>query len=193
MYLIAGLGNPGKKYERTKHNVGFDTIDVLVERFNIPCGGTAREAMYGKGVIGGEKAMLIKPLTFMNLSGNAIRSYTDYYGIDVANEVIVIYDDVDLPKGTVRIRKRGSAGSHNGMKSVVSSLGSGDFTRVRIGIGPKPEHSDMIDYVLRRFKRDDRKLIDEAIELAADAVEMIIKENVESAMNKFNQKNGKTG
>lgn len=186
MYLIVGLGNPGREYEKTRHNVGFDTIDELVEEYRIEQSGVKFKAMYGKGMIGGEKVILVKPLTFMNLSGEAVRALVDYFKIDVKEQLVIVYDDIDLEPGNVRIRAKGSAGGHNGMKNIVKMLGTQEFTRVRIGVGAKPKDWDLADYVLSRFSKEDRQLVDGAIEHSCKAVRCIIEEGVDAAMNKFN-------
>lgn len=186
MYLIAGLGNPGKEYEKTRHNVGFDTIDELVEEYRIPQSGVKFRAMYGKGMIGSEKVILMKPLTFMNLSGEAVRAMADYFKIDVKKELIVVYDDIDLEPGHVRIRAKGSAGGHNGMKNIVQMLGTQDFARVRIGVGAKPKGWDLADHVLSRFSAQDRSLVEEAMERSCQAIRCIVEEGVDAAMNRFN-------
>ena len=179
MYLIAGLGNPGKQYEATRHNMGFDTVDCLVEKNNIPQGGVKFNAMYGKGIIGGEKAILMKPLSYMNLSGGPIQEMSGYFKIDPETELIVIYDDIDLEPGQLRIRKKGSAGGHNGIKDIIRRLGTEKFIRIRVG------------FVLGHFSDSDRKLVDEGINDAAEAVEMILSEGVDAAMNKYNRKKPK--
>ena len=188
MYLIVGLGNPGKKYDHTKHNVGFDAIDEIIDEYDIPASGLSMKGMYGKGIISGEKVMVMKPMTYMNLSGHAVRAYVDYYNLDPQEELIVIYDDVDLPTGQVRIRKKGSAGSHNGMKSIIQMLGTQNFTRIRIGIGPKPEKWDLADYVLAPFSREERVKVGEIIEECVPITKMIIENGVGDAMSKYNQK-----
>jgi len=186
MFLIAGLGNPGRQYEKTRHNMGFDTIDELIERHRIPQGGIAHKAMYGKGMIAGEKVLAVKPLTYMNLSGEAIREYVNYYKMDPETELIVIYDDIDLEPGQIRIRKKGSAGGHNGIKSIIAQIGTQNFYRVKVGVGAKPKGWDLADYVLGRFSSEERELVDKAICDAADAVEMILKDGIEAAMNHYN-------
>lgn len=186
MFLIAGLGNPGRQYEKTRHNMGFDTIDELIERHRIPQGGIAHKAMYGKGMIAGEKVLAVKPLTYMNLSGEAIREYVNYYKIDPETELIVIYDDIDLEPGQIRIRKKGSAGGHNGIKSIIAQIGTQNFYRIKVGVGAKPKGWDLADYVLGRFSSEERELVDKAICDAADAVEMILKDGIEAAMNHYN-------
>lgn len=188
MFLIAGLGNPERKYDHTKHNIGFDAVDILSKRHNISVQSLAMKGLYGKGVIEGEKVMLLKPLTYMNLSGEAVRAYTDYYKTDPETQLIVIYDDVDIPAGQLRVRKSGSAGSHNGMRSIVSSLGTQKFIRVRVGTGPCPEKWDMVDYVLAPFSKEDRNLVDDALEEVVNAVELIIKGDIDRAMERYNKK-----
>ena len=187
MYLIAGLGNPGRKYDGTKHNMGFDVITELADRYNVPSSGLSMKAMYGKAVIGGEKAILIKPLTYMNLSGEAIQEYVHYYKIDPETQLIVIYDDIDLEPGQLRLRKKGSAGGHNGMKNIIQRLGTDRFARIRVGIGAKPEHWDLADYVLAPFPGSVRETVDASIRDAADAVEMILQGDIDKAMGKYNQ------
>lgn len=186
MFLIAGLGNPGRQYEKTRHNMGFDTIDELIDRYRIPQGGIAHKAMYGKGMIAGEKVLAVKPLTYMNLSGEAIREYVNYYKMDPEKELIVIYDDIDLEPGQIRIRKKGSAGGHNGIKSIIAQIGTQNFYRIKVGVGAKPKGWDLADYVLGRFSTEERELVDKAICDAADAVEMILKDGIEAAMNHYN-------
>lgn len=187
MFIIAGLGNPGKRYENTRHNVGFDAIDELVDRYRIPSSGVSHKAMYGKGMIEGQKVILAKPLTFMNLSGEAIRGLVDYYKIDPEEELLVIYDDISLEPGNIRIRKKGSAGGHNGIKSIIAQLGTQNFQRIRIGVGEKPKNWDLADYVLGTFAREDRALVDEAIGHAADAAALIVQGKIDEAMNRYNR------
>ena len=189
MFLIAGLGNPGRQYEKTRHNMGFDTIDELIDRHRIPQGGIAHKAMYGKGMSAGEKVLAVKPLTYMNLSGESLREWVNYYKLDPETEMIVIYDDIDLEPGQIRIRKKGSAGGHNGIKSIIAQLGTQNFYRIKVGVGAKPRGWDLADYVLGRFSSDERIAVDKAICDAADAVEMILRDGIESAMNHYNRKN----
>lgn len=191
MYLIAGLGNPGKQYEATRHNMGFDTVDCLVETHNVPQGGVKFNAMYGKSIIGGEKAILMKPLSYMNLSGGPIQEMSSYFKIDPETELIVIYDDIDLEPGQLRIRKKGSAGGHNGIKDIIRRLGTEKFIRIRVGVGAKPKDWALADFVLGHFSDSDRKLVDEGIRDAAEAVELILSEGVDVAMNKYNRKKPK--
>ena len=188
MYLIVGLGNPGRKYEKTRHNMGFDVIDCLVEKHGVPQSGVKFNAMFGKGLIGGERVILMKPLSFMNLSGGPVREMVNFFKIDPEKELIVIYDDIDLDPGQLRIRKQGSAGGHNGMKDIIRCLGTDRFVRVKVGVGDRPQDWDLADYVLSRFSDADRKVIDEGIEQAADAVEMAVEKGVDIAMNQYNKK-----
>ena len=188
MYLIAGLGNPGKQYEATRHNMGFDTVDCLVEKHNIPQGGVKFNAMYGKGIIGGEKAILMKPLSYMNLSGGPIQEMSSYFKIDPETELIVIYDDIDLEPGQLRIRKKGSAGGHNGIKSIIAHLGTQEFPRVRVGVGEKPPRMDLADYVLGHFSQEEKKIMESAVKEAAEAVIEAVTEGIEHAMNDHNRK-----
>lgn len=188
MYLIAGLGNPGRKYEGTKHNMGFDVIDHLVDQYRIPSSGLTMKAMYGKGRIGTAPVILLKPMTYMNLSGEAVAAFAHYYKIDPGRELVVIYDDISLEPGQIRIRKKGSAGGHNGMKNIISELGTDQFARIRIGIGEKPPQWDLADYVLAPFSSPEREKIDGAIEDAADALQMILEGDIDGAMNHYNRK-----
>ena len=188
MYLIAGLGNPGKQYEATRHNMGFDTVDCLVEKHNIPQGGVKFNAMYGKGIIGGEKAILMKPLSYMNLSGGPIQEMSGYFKIDPETELIVIYDDIDLEPGQLRIRKKGSAGGHNGIKSIIAHLGTQEFPRVKVGVGEKPSRMDLADYVLGHFSKEEQATMDDAVKEAADAVCEIVNVGIAQAMNDHNRK-----
>ena len=188
MYLIVGLGNPGRQYEATRHNMGFDTVDCLIEKHNVPQGGVKFNAMYGKGIIGGDKAILMKPLSFMNLSGGPVRDMVNFFFFFPEKELIVISDDIDLEPGQLRIRKQGSAGGHNGLKDIIQKLGTQNFVRIKIGVGAKPQGWDLADHVLSRFPDSERKLVDEAIREAADAVEKIIAQGPDAAMNEYNRK-----
>ena len=188
MYIIAGLGNPGRQYEHTRHNSGFDALDILAKKYEIDIRNSELRAITGKGYIGGQKVILAKPQTYMNLSGESIRALTEYYKIDVSGELIVLYDDIALSPGQVRVRKRGSAGGHNGMKDIIAKLGSQDFCRVRIGVGEKPPFMDLADYVLGHFSPEDRKEADEGLIRAAEAVSIILTEGVDKAMNALNRK-----
>lgn len=185
MYIIAGLGNPGKKYENTRHNIGFITLDYLAERHDIQINKIKHKALVGEGRISGQKVLLVKPQTYMNLSGESLREVMDYYKVDI-EDMIVIYDDIDLPAGTVRIRKKGSAGTHNGMRSIVQHLGQ-DFPRIRMGIGNERK-GDLADFVLGGFSKEDREVLEPAVVRACDSVECYIAEGIEKAMNKYNIK-----
>lgn len=188
MYLIVGLGNPGRQYEKTRHNMGFDTVDYLIEKYRVPQAGVKFNAMYGKGMIGSEKVILMKPLSYMNLSGGPIREMVNFFKLNPETDLIVVYDDIDLNPGQLRIRKQGSAGGHNGMKDIIKQLGTQNFVRVKVGVGAKPQGWDLADYVLGRFSNEERKLVDEAIEKAADAVDKIVNGDIDAAMNAYNRK-----
>lgn len=188
MYLVVGLGNPGKQYEATRHNMGFDTIDVLVERHKIPQGGVKFNAMYGSGFIGGEKVIFMKPLSFMNLSGGPVQEMAAYFKINPESELIIIQDDIDLEPGQLRIRKQGSAGGHNGLKDIIGRLGTQKFMRVKIGVGAKPKGWNLADHVLGRFSGEDRARVEEAIRDAEDAAVLMIQGEADKAMNDFNAK-----
>ncbi len=188
MFLIVGLGNPGEKYEGTRHNVGFDTIDVLSERYDIPLNRKRGRALCGKGIIEGEKVILAKPQTYMNLSGDSVTRLLHFYGLEADRDLIVICDDIYLACGNLRIRKSGSAGGHNGMKDIIAKVHTEDFPRVRVGVGLKPEGMDLVKHVLSRFPKAERILIDEAIHEAADAVAMTVNGGTDAAMNKYNRK-----
>ena len=188
MYLIVGLGNPGRQYEATRHNMGFDVIDKLVEEYQVPQAGVKFNAMYGKGRIGGQPVILMKPLSYMNLSGGPIREMANYFKIDPETEMIVIYDDIDLDPGQLRIRKKGSAGGHNGIKHIIQQLGTQNFVRIKVGVGAKPKGWDLADYVLSRFGAEEQKIMDEAFGEAAEAAVMMMTTGAERAMNHYNAK-----
>lgn len=185
MYVIAGLGNPGREYEGTRHNVGFMTLDALADKYNIDVREKAFKGLIGKGVIEGNKVILVKPQTYMNLSGECIRQVMDYYKVD-PSEFIVIYDDISLVPGGIRIRKKGSAGGHNGIKNIIAHLGTQEFPRIKVGVGDKPPRMDLADYVLSRFSKEDREKMEQAFKDAAEAVEVMIAEGPDAAMNQFN-------
>ena len=187
MYLIAGLGNPTKEYDKTRHNVGFSVIDVLADRYRIDISEKKHKALCGRGVIEGQKVLLLKPQTFMNLSGESIRAAADYYKIE-PEEMIVIYDDISLDPGQLRIRLKGSAGGHNGIKNIIANLGTQDFPRIKVGVGAKPPRMDLADYVLSRFGAGEQKLMEEAFGEAAEAAVMMMTDGAERAMNHFNAK-----
>lgn len=188
MFIIVGLGNPTAQYAGTRHNVGFDVIDKLADEYNISVESRRSRAFVGTGMIGGRKVLLAKPQTFMNLSGESVRGLVDFYKIDVETELLVIYDDVSLDVGQLRIRKKGSAGGHNGMKNIIAHLGTNVFQRVKIGVGEKPAQYDLADYVLGRFSKEDRETMDEGYKKAVHAVELLAAGETERAMNEYNKK-----
>lgn len=188
MFIIAGLGNPTLQYAGTRHNVGFDVIDMLSDKYNIPVDGRKSRALIGKGMIRGTKVILAKPQTYMNLSGESIRGLTEYYKIDEETELLVIYDDVSLDVGQLRIRKKGSAGGHNGIKNIISQLGTDVFPRIKVGVGEKPKHYDLADYVLGHFSKEERMQMEEGYRKATDAVERILAGEIDAAMNEYNRK-----
>lgn len=187
MFIIAGLGNPTPEYEKTRHNVGFEVIKILADRFDIATDFIRHKAICGKGVIEGSKVMLAMPQTYMNRSGESVRELTDYYKIDVTTQLIVVYDDVNLDPGRIRIRAGGSAGGHNGMKDIISHLGTDEFIRVRVGVGEKPKGYDLADYVLGHFTVQERELMDGAFIDAAEAIVSIMRDGTDAAMNKYNR------
>lgn len=186
MYIIVGLGNFGKQYDNTRHNVGFVTIDTLAEQENIAVLEKKHKAVIGKGIVAGQKCILAKPTTYMNLSGECVRELIDYYKSDETTELIVISDDVSLDVGRLRIRKKGSAGGHNGLKNIIAHLGHDNFIRIKMGVGEKPKGWDLADYVLGRFSAPEGKMMEEAAKRAADAIRMIITSDADTAMNEFN-------
>lgn len=188
MFIIAGLGNPSKEYDKTRHNVGFDAIDHLADKYGIDVRERKHKALVGKGRIDGERVVLLKPQTFMNLSGESIRDALDFYKVDETTGLIVIYDDISLPPGQLRIRKKGSAGGHNGIKNIIAHLGHDTFMRIKVGVGEKPSGYDLAAYVLGRFSKEERSIMEEAFEEAAEAVGVCIVEGPDAAMNQFNQK-----
>ena len=188
MYLIAGLGNPTREYEKTRHNVGFEAIDILADKAGTTVTEKKHKALYGKGYIGGQKVILAKPQTYMNLSGESIREIADFYKIEPEN-IIILCDDINLSEGQLRIRLKGSAGGHNGLKNIISHLGTQEFPRIRIGVGEKPRGMDLADYVLGRFPKDQQALMEEAYRDAADAACMMIEDGADAAMNHYNRKN----
>ena len=188
MYVIAGLGNPGREYEGTRHNVGFMTLDALADKYNIDVREKAFKGLIGKGVIEGHKVILVKPQTYMNSSGESIRAAADYYKVD-PEDILIVYDDISLAPGQLRIRAKGSAGGHNGLKSIIYRLNSDTFPRVKMGVGaPKHEDYDLADFVLGRFTKEEIPVMEDAIVKAEKAVAEIIKNGVQSAMNKYNGK-----
>lgn len=188
MYIIVGLGNPERKYDGTRHNIGFSALTVLADTYGISMDIKKHKAICGKGVIEGQKVLLAMPQTYMNLSGESVRELVDYYKIDPEEELIVIYDDINLAPGKLRIRPKGSAGGHNGIKNIIAHLGTQIFPRIRVGVGEKPKGWDLADYVLGRFSREEEPVIREALEKTTKACCEIITVDVTSAMNKYNNK-----
>lgn len=183
MYLIVGLGNPGKEYAHTRHNVGFDIIDLLSNKYNISISRAKFKGEFGEGTIGNEKVILLKPTTYMNLSGESIREISNFYKIPKEN-IIVVYDDISLEIGKLRIRSKGSAGGHNGIKSIIANLSSDEFSRIKIGVGhPK---NDLVSFVLGKFSKDERAVLEKVFDVVIEAVKEIIINNDVEAMNKFN-------
>lgn len=187
MYLVVGLGNPENDYSKTRHNMGFNTVNKIAKEYNIEITKKGFKGLYGSGIIEGEKVILLKPQTYMNLSGESLREIMNFYKI-TSNELIVIYDDIDIEPGYIRIRKSGSSGTHNGMKSVIECIGTEDFVRVRVGIGKPSGAEDMIHYVIGAIPEEDIELLDEGTTLAKEAVIEIIKNNVDIVMNNYNKK-----
>ena len=188
MYIIVGLGNPGKEYAHTRHNVGFETIDILADRMGIEIEEKKHKGLCGKGILAGQKVILLKPQTYMNLSGDSVGEMAQFYKIPPEN-IIVINDDISLDVGRIRVRPKGSAGGHNGLKSIIYRLNSDTFPRVKMGVGaPKHEDYDLADFVLGRFTKEEIPVMEDAIVKAEKAVAEIIKNGVQSAMNKYNGK-----
>lgn len=185
MYLIIGLGNPEEKYSNTRHNMGFDVINKLAEKCNIKVSKSKFDAFYGMGEIKGKKVILVKPQTYMNLSGDSIIKFKKFYKAS-NKDIIVIYDDIDLSLGDIRLKSKGGPGSHNGMKSVVQNLNTEDFMRVRVGIGNPEEKSDMINYVIGPIPKREREILDISIDKAAESIIEILENGIDIAMNKFN-------
>lgn len=187
MYIIIGLGNPTAQYQATRHNVGWDALTRLSDDFRIPLDFKKHKAICGKGSIEGERVVLAQPVTYMNLSGESVRELVDFYKVS-PEEIIVIYDDISLDVGQLRIRKKGSAGGHNGIKSIISCLGTDEFPRIKVGVGDKPKDWDLADYVLSRFMKEEQPVIREALKDTSDAVRMIITSGIDVAMNQYNRK-----
>lgn len=188
MFVIVGLGNPTKKYEHTRHNVGFDVITSLADNYNIEMKQIKFKGICGTGMIGSQKVLLLKPQTYMNLSGTSVREAIDFYKLDPTSELVVIYDDVELDPGQLRIRKKGSAGGHNGIKDIIAQLGTQEFMRIRVGVGKKPPQYDLADYVLGHFSKEDQKDMDKAFENAIDATKRMVNDEIDVAMNLYNKK-----
>ena len=187
MKLVAGLGNPTAQYAHTRHNVGFDVIDELVEQYNIPLDVIKHKGMYGKGRMNGESVILLKPMTYMNLSGESVVQVAKYYKI-APEDIIVIYDDINLDVGRLRIREKGSAGGHNGIKNIIAMLGTEEFPRIRVGVGMKPPRMDLVDYVLSRFSKEEQALMQQGYDRACEALQLMIAGNLSEAMNQYNGK-----
>ncbi|HJA11914.1 MAG TPA: aminoacyl-tRNA hydrolase [Candidatus Mediterraneibacter merdipullorum] len=188
MFIIAGLGNPDRQYEGTRHNVGFDVIDRLAEKYDIAVDARKHRALVGRGIIEGQRVILAKPQTYMNLSGESLQSLAAYYKIDPEQELLVIYDDINLDVGQLRIREKGSAGGHNGIKNIIAHLGTQVFPRIRVGVGEKPSKYDLADYVLGHFSRAEREQMDEGYDHAVRAAELIVSGRIGDAMNEYNRK-----
>ena len=185
MYLIVGLGNPEAEYGKTRHNMGFNTINKIAEQYHINVNKTKFQGLSEVGTIEGQKVILVKPQTYMNLSGNSVKEVVDFYKIE-KEKILVIYDDMDIEPGKIKIRKKGSAGGHNGMKSIIQMIGTEEFPRIRVGIGRPIHKDDEINYVIGAIPEEDLKRLDEGIEKAQKAVEEILRNGVDSAMNKYN-------
>ncbi|AOR22335.1 aminoacyl-tRNA hydrolase [Clostridium taeniosporum] len=183
MFLIVGLGNPGSKYDNTRHNIGFEVIDNISREYNIDINRQKFKGVYGEGFIANNKVILLKPTTYMNLSGESIREVVNFYKIS-NEDIIVIYDDISLDIGRLRIREKGSAGGHNGIKSIIANLSTDIFPRIKVGVGQP--NVNLVDYVLGKFSKEEKEILKESIEVATNSVEEIIKQDVNSAMNKFN-------
>lgn len=185
MFLIVGLGNPGVEYAATRHNIGFDMITYLSDKYNIPVNSREGKALVGKGILVGEKVMLAQPQTYMNLSGESVRALMDYYKIDI-EDLLVIYDDISLDVGQIRMRGKGSAGGHNGIKSIIQHTGTQEFARIKIGVGQKPEGGDLVKHVLGRFSREEDGMFRDVFALAEEGLLAWLQEDMKSAMNKVN-------
>lgn len=188
MFVIVGLGNPGKKYENTRHNVGFMAIDALAEKYGISISEKKHKALCGSGIIEGMKVLLVKPQTYMNLSGESVAEVLNFYKLDPEEEMLVIYDDISLAPGNIRIRKKGSAGGHNGIKSLIAHAGTQGFMRIKIGVGEKPSGWDLADYVLGHFSEEDTVKLKEIMPDVIQAAVLMTQGDVQKAMNDYNAK-----
>lgn len=188
MFIIVGLGNPGKKYENTRHNAGFLAVDALADKYGICISEKKHKALCGTGIIEGHKVVLVKPQTFMNLSGESVRAVMDFYKIDPEEEMLVIFDDISLAPGNLRIRKKGSAGGHNGIKSIIAHAGTQNFMRIKVGVGEKPSGWDLADYVLGHFSEEDNDKLREIMPDILQATVLMVQGDVDKAMNDFNAK-----
>ena len=185
MYLIVGLGNPENEYARTRHNMGFDTVNIIANKYKIEMNRIKFNSIYGSGTINNEKVILVKPQTYMNLSGTAIREFANFYKLE-KEDIIIVYDDMDIGKGMMKIRKKGGPGNHNGMKSVVQQLGTEEFSRVRIGIGTPEHKNDIINYVIGHITDEEYEILQIGVKKASEAIDEIIKNGIDIAMNKYN-------
>ncbi|ELC8443515.1 aminoacyl-tRNA hydrolase [Clostridium perfringens] len=183
MILIVGLGNPGKQYEQTRHNIGFDVIDYMANKYNIDVNREKFKGLCGEGFIENKKVILLKPLTYMNLSGESIRELANFYKLE-NDEIIVVYDDISLDIGKLRIREKGSAGGHNGIKSIIQNLGGDEFPRVKVGVGQPKDN--LVNHVLGKFSKEDREHVEKVIPVVSDAIAEIVKNDAKESMNKFN-------
>ena len=186
MYVIAGLGNPKKEYDNTRHNIGFSVIDMLADKTGISVNTAKHKGLLGAGYLNGQKIILVKPLTYMNLSGECIREVLDYYKVDGSTNLIVIHADISLEPGIIRVRKKGSAGGHNGLKNIIQHLGKDQFVRIKVGVGEKPAGYDLADYVLGHFDREEQVLMKQVSEEVCEAVQMILEKGPDAAMNVYN-------
>lgn len=189
MYIIIGLGNPSREYQATRHNIGFDAITRISDDYRISLDFKKHKAICGKGMIGGERVVLAQPQTYMNLSGESVRELIDYYKLS-NKDIIVIYDDISLDVGQLRLRKKGSAGGHNGIKNIISHLGTDEFMRIKVGVGDKPKNWDLADYVLSRFPKEEEEIVRDSLKRASLACETIISKGIDVAMNLYNKKEG---
>ena len=188
MFLVVGLGNPGQKYDKTRHNIGFDVIDAIGEKYNIDINEKKSKGLCGSGYVEGQKVILVKPQTFMNLSGDCVAPLMNFYKLDPETGLIVIFDDISLDPGNIRIRKKGSAGGHNGIKDIIAKTGSDRFSRIKVGVGAKPADWDLADHVLSRFSKEDRVSVEDAIDEAVDALALMVQDRTDEAMNLYNRK-----
>ncbi|RRR70014.1 MAG: aminoacyl-tRNA hydrolase [Candidatus Viridilinea halotolerans] len=186
MWLIVGLGNPGSQYVRTRHNIGFEVVATLAERHQIALRGKRANSLIGEGRIGEQRVALVQPQTYMNLSGQAVAALCNWYKIEPARALLVVYDDMDIPFGRMRFRERGSGGTHNGMRSIIGQLGANAFPRLRVGIGQSPGKMDAAAYVLSRFSQEEQPQLSELLERSADALELMLCESLTTAMNRYN-------
>lgn len=185
MYLIIGLGNPEEEYSKTRHNMGFNTINKIAEKYDIKMNKTKFKGIYESAIIEGQKVMLVKPQTYMNLSGECVKEFVNFYKIE-KEEIVIIYDDMDIEPGKIKIRKKGSSGGHNGIKSIIENLGTEEFPRIRIGIGRPTQKDDKINYVIGAIPEEENQKLQEGVEKAQEAVIEILKNGIDNAMNKLN-------